>query len=173
MHNDSACNGLIGCITESVPRSDSLEHGILKFAQHVRKALLTLKDINVIRGHAATVMTIQRDATWKKKGQAFGLIDHGAIFVNSTHKFDYLSSHFGHEGRTLCYSNHPPGARFVKVFPPNPRVLQDGTFQSREGDAEVTFFIPADKENRMKGIISRYAKVLGASGEIEFPAVSS
>jgi hypothetical protein len=174
MHENSACNGLIGCITQSVPRSDSsLEHGVLKFAQYVRKALLTLQDINVVRSHASTVMNIQRDAAWEKRGQAFGLIDHGTIFVNSTCKFDYLSPHFGYEGRTLFYYSHPPGARFVKVLPPNPRVLPDGTFQSREGDIEVAFFIPTDKEDQMKGIISRCAKALGASGEIEFPAGSS
>lgn len=169
MHKDSACNGLIGCITQSVSRSDSLEHGVLKFAQYIRKALLTLKDVDVVRSHVATVMNIQRDATWKKKGQAFGLIDHGTIFVNSTCKFDYLSPHFGYEGRTLCYYNHPPGARFVKILPPNPRVLPNGTFQSREGDIEVVFFVPTDQEGRMKEIISRYAKALGVSGEIEFP----
>lgn len=172
MHKNSACNGLIGCMTQSVPLSDSLEHGVLKFAQHVRKTLLTLKDINVVRGHAATVSNIQRDAAWDKRGQAFGLIDHGTIFVNSTYKFDYHSPHFGYEGRTLCYYSHPPGARFIKVLSPNPRMLPDGTFQSREGDIEVAFFIPTDKEDRMKEIISRYAKSLGVSGEIEFPAES-
>ena len=174
MHKDSACNGLIGCITQNiVPRSESLEHGVLKFAQHVRKALLTLRDIDVVRRHAATIMNVQRDAAWEKKGQAFGLIDHGTIFVNSTCKFDYLSPHFGYEGRTLCYHSHPPGARFVKVLPLNPRVLQDGTFQSREGDIEVAFFIPTDEEEKMKEIISRYAKALGVTGEIEFAAGSS
>jgi len=173
IHQDSACNGIIGCVTQNVPRSDSLEHGVLKFAQHVRKALLSLEDANVLRSHAATVMNVQRDAAWKKKGQAFGLIHHGTIFVNSTYKFDYLSPHFGYAGRTLYYYSHPPGARFVKVLPPNPRVLPDGTFHSREGDIEVVFFIPMDEEGRMKGIISRYAKTLGVSGEIEFPAVPS
>jgi hypothetical protein len=176
MHKDSACNGLIGCITQSVPHSrggsGSLEHGVLKFAQHVRKALLTLKDINVVRRHAATVTNVQRDAAWKKKGQAFGLIDHGTIFVNSTCKFDYLSPHFGYEGRTLCYYSHPPGARFVKVLPPNPRVLPDGTLQSREGGIEVAFFISTDEKDRMKEIIRRYAKALGVSGAIDFPAGS-
>lgn len=173
MHKDSACNGLIGCITQSVPRSKSLHHGVLKFAQHVRKALLTLKDINVVSGHAATVMNVQRDAAWKRKGQAFGLIDRGTIFVNSTCKFDYLSPHFGYDGRTLCYYSHPPGARFVKVLPPNPRVLPDGSFQSREGDIEAAFFIPTDEVDQMKRTISMYAKALGVSGEIEFPVVLS
>lgn len=172
MHEDSACNGLIGCITQSVPSSgDSLELGVLKFAQHVRKAILTLKDIDVVRGHTATIMKIQRDAAWEKKGQAFGLIDHGVIFVNSTVKFDYLSPHFGYEGRTLWYYSHPPGARFIKVLPPNPRVLPDGTFQSREGGVEVAFFIPTDRMDQMKEIISMYAEALGASDKIEFPGL--
>jgi hypothetical protein len=173
LHKDSACNGLMGCLTQSVPYTESLEHGILAFAQHVRKALLSLQDTNVVRGYAATVTNAQRDAAWRKKGQAFGLIDHGTIFVNSTYKFDYLSPHFGYEGRTLYYYSHPPGARFVKMLPPNPRVLPDGTFQSRKGDVEVVFFVPTDKKDEMKGIISRYAKTLGASGEIEFPTASS
>lgn len=172
MHKDSACNGLMGCLTQSVPCTDGLEHGILAFAQHVRKALLTLQDTNVVRGQAAIVANVQRDAAWRKKCQAFGLIDQGTIFVNSTYKFDYLSPHFGYEGRTLYYYCHPPGARFVKVLPPNPRVLPDGTFQSRKGDVEVVFFIPTDKKDEMKGIMSRYAKTLGVSGEIEFPAPS-
>jgi len=173
MHKDSACNGLMGCLTQSVPRTDGLEHGVLAFAKHTRRALLTLQDINVVRGHAATIMNIQRDAAWRRKGQAFGLIDHGTIFVNSTYKFDYLSPHFGYEGRTLYYYSHPPGARFVKVLPPNPRVLPDGTFRSRKGDVEVVFFVPANKKDEMKGIITRYAKTLGASGEVEFPIASS
>ena len=175
MHKNSACNGLIGCITQGVPPGgdSSLDHRVLKFAQHVRKALLTLQDVNVVSGHASTVMNIQRDAAWEKKGQAFGLIDHGTIFVNSTCKFDYLSPHFGYEGRTLCYYSQPPGARFVKVLPPNPKVLPDGTFQSRGGDIEVSFFIPVDEEGQMKEIISKYSKTLGASGEIEFPTVLS
>ena len=170
MHKDSACNGLMGCLTQRVPPTDGLEHGVLTFAKHVRKALLTLQDINVVRGHAAAITNIQRDAAWEKKGQAFGLIDHGTIFVNSTYKFDYLSPHFGYEGRTMYYYSHPPGARFVKVLPPNPRVLPDGTFQSRKGDVEAVFFVPTDKKEEMKGIISGYAKRLGVSGEIEFPA---
>ena len=173
MHEDSACNGLMGCLTQSVPRTDGLEHGVLTFAKYIRKALLTLRDVNVVRGHAATIMNIQRDAAWRKKGQAFGLVDHGTIFVNSTYKFDYLSPHFGYKDRTLYYYCHPPGARFVKVLPPNPRVLPDGTFQSRKGDVEVAFFVPADKKDEMKGTISRYVKTLGASGEVEFPAASS
>ena len=172
MHEESACNGLVGCFTRSVPYTDGLEHGVLAFAKHIRKALLSLQDINVIRGHAATVMNTQREAAWKKKGQALGLVEHGTMFVNSTYKFDYLSSHFGYEGRTLYYYSHPPGARFVKVLPPNPRVLPDGTFQSRKGDVEVVFFVPTDKRDAMKENISRYAKALGASGEIEFPATS-
>ena len=169
MHKESACNGLMGCLTESVPPTDGLEHGVLAFARHIRKALLTLQDINVVRGYASTVMNIQRDAAWNKRGQAFGLIDRGTLFVNSTYKFDYLSPHFGYEDRTMYYYSHPPGARFVKVLPPNPRVLPDGTFQSRKGDVEVVFFVPTDKMDEMKGIISGYAKTLGASGDIEFP----
>ena len=141
----------MGCLTQRVPHTDGLEHGVLTFAKHVRKALLTLQDINVVRGHAAAITNIQRDAAWEKKGQAFGLIDHGTIFVNSTYKFDYLSPHFGYEGRTMYYYSHPPGARFVKVLPPNPRVLPDGTFQSRKGDVEAVFFVPTDKKEEMKG----------------------
>jgi hypothetical protein len=169
MHKDSACNGLIGCVTQSVLHTNSLERGILSFAQQVRKALLTLRDINVVRERAGAVVNVQRDVAWEKKGQAFGLIDHGTIFVNSTYKFDYLSPHFGYEGRTMYYYSHPPGARFVKVLPPNPRVLPDGTFQSRKGDIEVVFFVPTDKKEEMKGIISGYVKTLGVSGGIEFP----
>jgi hypothetical protein len=170
MHKDSACNGLMGCFTQSIPHTDDLEYNIFTFAKYVRKALLTLQDINVVREYAAAILNVQREVAWKKKGQAFGLIDHGTIFINSTYKFDYLSPHFGYEGRTLYYYSHPPGARFVKVLPPNPRVLPDGTFESRNGDIEVVFFVPTDKKDRMKGIISRYAKILGVSGEIEFPA---
>lgn len=169
MHKDSACNGLIGCLTQNVPPTDGLEYGILAFAQYVRKALLTLRDINVVRGYGAAVMNAQRDAAWRKKGQAFGLIDQGYIFVNSTYKFDYLAPHFGYEGRTLYYYSHPPGSRFIKVLPPNPRVLPDGTFQSRKGDVEVVFFVPTDRKGDMKEILSRYAKALGVSGELEFP----
>ena len=172
MHKDSACNGLTGCFTQSVPHTDDLEHGVFAIAKHTRKALLTLQDTNVIRRHTSAIANIQRDAAWKKKGQAFGLIDHGTLFVNSTYKFDYLSPHFGYQGRTLYYYSHPPGARFVKVLPPNPRVLPDGTFQSRKGDVEVVFFVPTDKKDEMKRIISRYAKTFGASGEVEFPATS-
>ena len=73
----------------------------------------------------------------------------------------------------MYYYNHPPGARFVKVLPPNPRVLPDGRFQSRQGDVEVVFFVPTDKMDEMKGIISRYAETFGVSGEIEFPTASS
>jgi hypothetical protein len=47
-------------------------------------------------------------------------------------------------------------------------VLPDGTFQSRKGDIEVTFFVPTDKKDEMKGIISKYAETLGVSGGIEF-----
>ena len=173
IHKDSACNGLMGCLTQHVPHTDDLKQGILSFARHIRKSLLALQDVEVVRGYAASVMNIQRDVAWKRKGQAFGLIDHGTIFVNSTYKFDYLSAHFGYEGRTLYYYTHPPGARFVKVLPPNPRVLPDGTFQSRKGDVEVVFFVPTDKKDRMKKIISTYAGDLGISGEIEFPAASS
>jgi len=115
MHEDSACNGL--------------EHGILTLAKYIRKALLILQDISVVRGHAATLTNTQRNAAWRKKGQAFVLIDHGTIFVNSTYKFNCLSPHLGYKARTLHYYCHPPGARFVKVLPPNLRVLPDRTFQ--------------------------------------------
>ena len=173
VHKDSACNGLMGCSTQDVPYTNGLEHGVLTFAKHVRKALLTLQDNNVVRGYASAIANHQRDTAWRKKGQAFGLVDHGTLFVNSTYKFDYLSPHFGYQGRTMYYYNHPPGARFVKVLPPNPRVLPDGSFQSRQGDVEVVFFVPTDKMDEMKGIISRYAETFGVSGEIEFPTASS
>ena len=173
MHKDSACNGLMGCFTGSVPHADGLEHGVLTFAKHVRKALLTLQNIDVVRGHASAIANLQQDAAWRKKGQAFGLVDHGTLFVNSTYKFDYLSPHFGYQGRTLYYYSHPPGARFIKVLPPNPRVLPGGSFQSRKGDVEVVFFAPTEKHDEMKGIISGYAKTFGVSGEIEFPATMS
>jgi len=173
MHKDSSCNGLMGCLTQSVPHTSSLEHSVLAFSKHIRKALLTLQDIGVVRGHASAIANIQQDTAWRKEGQAFGLVDHGTLFVNSTYKFDYLSPHFGYQGRTLYYYSHPPGARFVKVLPPNPRVLPDGSFQSRKGDVEVVFFVPTEKMDEMKVIISRYAKAFGVSGEIEFPTTSS
>jgi len=173
MHKDSACNGLMGCFTQSVPHSGGLEHDVLTFAKYTRKALLTLQDIDVARGHASAIANLQQDVAWRKKGQAFGLIDHGTLFVNSTYKFDYLSPHFGYQGRTLYYYSHPPGARFVKVLPPNPRVLPDGSFQSRKGDVEVVFFVSTEKKEEMKGVISRYAKAFGVSGEVEFPISSS
>jgi len=77
------------------------------------------------------------------------------------------SPHFGHPGKIRFHHGHPPGSRYVKIVTPNPKFV-DGVWISREGEMEVTLYVPQNKRVRFEGLFEGYAKCLGMAGLVEF-----
>lgn len=69
----------------------------------------------------------------------------------------------------MFHHGHPPGSRYIKIMAPNP-VFVDGTWISREGGMEVTFYVPPGRKGRFQGLFEGYAKSLGITGSVEFLA---
>jgi hypothetical protein len=52
---------------------------------------------------------------------------------------------------------------------PNP-VLVDGTWVSREGGMEVTFYVPPGRKEKFEMLFEGYTKSLGMTGSLELLA---
>ena len=77
------------------------------------------------------------------------------------------SPHFGHPGKTRFYTSHTPGSRYVQITTPNPKFV-DGAWVSREGEMEVTLYVPPNRRKRFETLFEGYAKGLGMTGSVEF-----
>lgn len=77
------------------------------------------------------------------------------------------SSHFGYPGRTRFHTCHTRGSRYVQITTPNPKFV-DGAWISREGEMEVTLYVPPNRGKRFQTLLAGYAKGLGMPGSIEF-----
>ena len=77
------------------------------------------------------------------------------------------SPHFGHPGKTRFYTSHTPGSRYVQITTPNPRFV-DGAWVSREGEMEVTLYVPPNRRKRFETLFEGYAKSLGMASPAEF-----
>lgn len=62
---------------------------------------------------------------------------------------------------------HPPGSRYAKIMTPNPKFV-DGMWISREGDMEVTFYVPPNRRKRFEELFEGHTKSLGMTGQVEF-----
>lgn len=82
-------------------------------------------------------------------------------------RFSWTSPHFGHPGKVRFHNGHPPGSRYVKIVTPNPKFV-DGTWISREGEMEATFYVPRGRRKGFEESFEGYAKSLGMSGSVEF-----
>ena len=68
----------------------------------------------------------------------------------------------------MFYSDHQAKCtRFAKVAIPNPKFV-DETWVSREGDIEVTFYVPQNKGKSFEILFEEYAKGMGMAGPVEF-----
>lgn len=52
---------------------------------------------------------------------------------------------------------------------PNPKLI-DGTWVSREGEMEVTFYVPPNRRKWFEDLFVGYARSLGMTGSVEFLA---
>jgi len=50
---------------------------------------------------------------------------------------------------------------------PNPKLV-DGTWISREGDMEVTFYVPQKRRKMFEELFEGYTENLGMTGSVEF-----
>lgn len=65
----------------------------------------------------------------------------------------------------MIYLGHVAGPRSVKIMRPNP-VFKDGAWISREGDMELTFYVPHNRGRRSVELFEGYAKMLGMTGQV-------
>jgi len=77
------------------------------------------------------------------------------------------SPHFGYPGKTRFYTSHTPGSRYVQITTPNPKFV-DEVWVSREGEMEVTLYVPPNRGKRFETLFEGYAKSLGMTGSVEF-----
>ncbi|KAF9647752.1 hypothetical protein BDM02DRAFT_2523331 [Thelephora ganbajun] len=150
-----------------LPKDVDPRDGVLACATEIRKLLERLKNPEFVKDMAADVAKIQSQVAWDKKGQDLAAAREGSLMVNNLWKFDWTSPDFGHPGKVRFYHGHPPGSRYVKISAPNPKCV-DGTWVSREGDMETTFYVPPNQKKRFEESFERYAKSLGMSGSVEF-----
>lgn len=69
----------------------------------------------------------------------------------------------------MFHHGHPPGSRYIKIMAPNP-VFVDGAWIGREGDMELTFYVPQNRRRKFEELFEGYAKILGMAGRVEFLA---
>ena len=50
---------------------------------------------------------------------------------------------------------------------PNPKFV-DGTWISKEGEMEVTLYVPQNRRKKFEELFEGYAKILGMTGSVEF-----
>jgi len=77
------------------------------------------------------------------------------------------SPHFGHPGKTTFYTSHTPDSRYVQITTPNPKFV-DGAWANREGEMEVTLYVPPNRGKRFETLFEGYATGLGMTGSVEF-----
>jgi hypothetical protein len=91
------------------------------------------------------------------------------LAVNSSLRFDWTAAHFGvAPGRTRFYHTLLRGARYVKLFRPNPVRLPDGTWRERTADAEAVFYLAPAARSRFEGVFEGELAALGVPGEVEW-----
>jgi hypothetical protein len=86
-----------------------------------------------------------------------------------TFRLRWTGQHFGHPGKIRFLHGHPPGSRYVKIMTPNPKLV-DRTWFSREGEMEVTFYVPPGRRRLFKEFFGEHARGLGVNGPVEFLA---
>jgi len=110
---------------------------------------------------------LQSQVAWDKMGQDISTAKEGCLLMNNLWKLKFLTPHFGHPGKVRYFQGHSPGFRLVKIYSPNPKFV-DGTWISREGDMEVTLYVPQNKGKSFEELFEGYAKGLGITGSVEF-----
>ena len=75
--------------------------------------------------------------------------------------------HFGHPGKVTTHTSHSACSRYVQIITPNPKFI-DGTWISREGDMEGTFYLRPNRRKWFEILFEGYAKDLGMTGSVEF-----
>jgi len=79
----------------------------------------------------------------------------------------FTNPHFGHPGRATFHLSHTPCSRYVQLITPNPKFV-DREWISREGDMEVTLYVPPNRRKWFETLFEGYAKGLGMTGSVEF-----
>lgn len=80
---------------------------------------------------------------------------------------DWRSPHFGHPGKIRFHIDQPPCGRFAVVVTPNPKFV-DGAWISREGDIEVSLFVPPNRRKTFEKLFEGYAQGMGITERVEF-----
>lgn len=83
-------------------------------------------------------------------------------------RFDWTSAHFGYPGQTRFFHTLLDEPRYVKMFQPNPKKLPDGTWTTRPGDLEMSFYVYKEVKDAFVEIYQTEARSLGVLGDIEF-----
>jgi len=55
----------------------------------------------------------------------------------------------------------------VQIITPNPKIV-DGAWISREGEMEVTLYVPPNRRKRFETLFEGYVMALGMTGSVKF-----
>ncbi|KAI0685145.1 hypothetical protein BC835DRAFT_547471, partial [Cytidiella melzeri] len=159
----SAGNAILWTVAQ--PAEDFAIESVATIAARIRKALLRARQPGYVAAFDALREQKLVQITNAELGQDF-LTRPGHMIVNSTWKFDWTSAHFGFPDKTRFFHTLITGPRFVKIFRPNPTLLQDGTWRaSSPDDAEITFFIAKESSERFKDLFKQEVQAWGLAKE--------
>jgi len=165
--DNAVLNAIIWPSTElQVSRGIDLRDSVLAWVIEIRKSLGRLKDPRFIKDMVVDLAKRRSQVAWDK-GMDFFMAKGGPLRVNSMWKFGWTSAHFGHPGKVRFYHEDSPRPRLVKIITPNPKFV-DGTLVSREGDMEVTLYVPQNGRKMFEELFDKYTKSLGMTGSVEF-----
>jgi len=150
-----------------VPEELDAHDSVLAWGTEIRKTLGRLKYPEFVDAVAAGVGNALSLIAWYKGGRDLSTAKEGSLIVNNMWKFGLTGAHFGHPGKVGFHHGHLPGSRYVKIATPNPKLV-DGVWKSREGDMEVTFYVPPNRRKRFEKLFEGYARDLGVTGPVEF-----
>jgi hypothetical protein len=169
------------------PAEDYSKETIYTIALRVRKALIKIRDPGYAAAYVAANARKSQEAIDAELAQDF-IPRPGYMAVNSTwrcvpfgcrdvvvcqsvpsmHSFDWTSAHFGYPGQTRFFHTLLDEPRYVKIFQPNPMKLSDGSWRTRTGDAEISFYLHKVVKDAFVDIFKAETRALEVSGEIEF-----